>query len=73
MLTHNITNWVETLKQLKRRSARSQRKARMPARRWEDDLNEFVKDEEIQTTHSNDLINNNTWLIAAKKDLQGVQ
>ena len=32
-----------------------------------DDLNEFVKDEETQTTQSNDLKNNNTWLTVAEK------
>ena len=36
-------------------STRSQRKAGRSAKRWEDDLNEFVKDEENQTTQSNDL------------------
>ena len=46
---------------------RSQRKAGRPAKRWEGDLNDFVKDEETQTTQSNDLKNNNTWLSAAKK------
>ena len=35
--------------------------------RWEDDLNEFVKDAESLTTQSNDMKNNNTWLIATKK------
>ena len=48
-------------------STRSQRKAGRPAKRWEVDLNEFVKDEETQSTRSSDLINNNTWLTAPKK------
>ena len=95
MLTHNITNRVETQKKLTSRQAfriatqspdkwtrkaaewklelvmptRSQRKAGRPAKRWEDVLDECVKDEETQTTHSNDLKNNNTWLTAANKDL----
>ena len=36
-------------------STRSQRKAGRPAKRWEDDLNEFVKKEETEATQSNDL------------------
>ena len=32
-----------------------------------DDLNEFVKEEETQTTQSDDLRNNSSWLAAAKK------
>ena len=48
-------------------STRSQRKAGRPAERWEDDLNEFVTDEETQTTQGDDLKNNNTRLSAAKK------
>ena len=48
-------------------STRSQRKAEKPAKRWEDDQNEFVKDEETQTTQSNDLKTTNTRLTAAKK------
>ena len=42
------------------------RKAGRPAKRWEDDLNEFVIVEETETTQSNDLKNNDTWLIAAR-------
>ena len=45
---------------------RTQRKAWRPAKRWEDDSNEFVKDEVIKATQRNDLKNNNTWLVAAK-------
>ena len=47
-------------------STRTQRKAARPAKRWEDDLNEFVKDGETEATQNNDMKNNNTWLIAAK-------
>ena len=46
-------------------STRIKRKARRPAKRWEDDLNEFVKDEDTEGTQSNDLKNNDTWLAAA--------
>ena len=49
------------------------RKARRPAKRWEDDLNEFVKDEETEATQSNDLKNNDTWLTAAKKIYEWVK
>ena len=45
---------------------RTQRKAWRPAKRWEDDSNEFVKDEVIKATQRNALKNNNTWLVAAK-------
>ena len=41
-------------------STRTQRKAGRPTKRWEDDLNEFVKEEEAETTQSKDLRNNNT-------------
>ena len=34
--------------------------SKKPAKRWENDLNEFVKDEATETTQSNDLINNNS-------------
>ena len=37
-----------------------------PANRWEDDLNDFVKDEETEGTQSNDLKNNYTWFMTAK-------
>ena len=33
----------------------TKRRAGRPAKRWEDDVNEFVKDEEIEATQSNDL------------------
>ena len=47
-------------------STKTQRRAGRPAKRWEDDLNEFVKDEETEATQSDDLKNNNTCLIAAE-------
>ena len=31
------------------------------AKRWEDDLNDFVKAEATETTQSNDLKNDTTW------------
>ena len=36
-------------------STKTHRRAEQPAKRWEDDLNEFVKDEETEATQSNDL------------------
>ena len=75
-------NWVETQKKLKWRralriahtewnpglimSTRTERKAGRPAKRWEDDLNEFVTEEDTEATQSNDRKNNNTWLTAAR-------
>ena len=41
-------------------STRTQRRAGRPAKRWEDDLNEFVTDEETQTTRSDALKVNKT-------------
>ena len=46
---------------------RPARRADRPAKRWEDDLNDFVKDETSEATQSNDLNNDTTWLAAAKK------
>ena len=43
----------------------SLRRAGRPANRWEDDLNDFVKDEDTEATQSNDLNHKNTWLIIA--------
>ena len=34
---------------------------------------EFVEDEETEATHSNDLKNNNTWLVIAKKSTSGTR
>ena len=47
-------------------STKTQRRAGRPAKRWEDDLKDFVKDDETEATQSNDLKNKNTWLITAK-------
>ena len=46
-------------------STKTQRRAGRPAKRWEDDLNDLVKDEETEVTQINDLKNNNTWLVTA--------
>ena len=47
-------------------STKTQKRAGRPAQRWEDDLNDSVKGEETEATHSNELENNDTWLITAK-------
>ena len=42
-------------------SIRARRLVGRPKRRWEDDLNEFMKTEEEQDGERNDLKNNNSW------------
>ena len=37
-----------------------------PKKRWEDDINHFLKPEETDETKGNDLRNNDTWIWAAK-------
>ena len=46
-------------------STKTRRKVRRPAKRWEDDLNGFVKNEATEATQSNDLQNDTAWLAAA--------
>ena len=65
--TRNAVEWNPGLNI----SRRSQSKAGRPAKRCEDDLNEFVKDEETQATQSYDLRNNATWLTASKRSMIG--
>ena len=48
---------------------RSQRQAGRPAKRWEEVLNYFVKDEETEATQSDDLRNNNSWLYYCEEHL----
>ena len=43
------------------KSSNTQRRAGRPAKRWEDDLNDFVKAEATETAQSNDLKNDTTW------------
>ena len=38
-----------------------------PRKRWEDEINEFIKAEETSESKGNDLINNETWLQQAKQ------
>ena len=39
-----------------------------PKRRWEDEINEFLKPEETETPTGNDMKNNNTWIKVAKNN-----
>ena len=48
-------------------SIRAARQIGRPKRRWEDDLNEFLKMEGSQERTKNDLMNNNNWMAEAKK------
>ena len=43
-------------------SIRTRRQVGRPKRRWEDDLNEFMKTEEGQERNKFDLMNNNGWM-----------
>ena len=43
-------------------SIRTRRQVGRPKRRWEDDLNEFLKTEEGQEKSKYDLKNNNSWM-----------
>ena len=37
-----------------------------PRKRWEDEINEFLKPEETEATTGNDMKKNNTWIKVAK-------
>ena len=50
-------------------STKTQRRAGRLAKRWEDNLNDFVIDEVTEATHSNDLKNNNTWVVTAMNNI----
>ena len=38
-----------------------------PKRRWEADINEFIKPGEVKERTKYDLMNNNSWMTEAKK------
>ena len=40
-----------------------------PRKRWEDDVNQFLKPEETEETKGNDLKNNDTWKREAKDQI----
>ena len=48
-------------------SIRTRRQVGRPKRRWEDDFNEFLKTDETQAKTKYDLMNNNSWMMEAKK------
>ena len=52
-------------------STKTQRRAGIPVRRWEDDWNDFVQDEETEATQSNDLKINNTWILLRRTSTTG--
>ena len=45
---------------------KTNRKVGRPKKRWEDDINQFVKPDETEEKRGSDLKNNDTWLKAAK-------
>ena len=52
-------------------SIKTRRQEGRPKRRWEDDLNEFLKIEETQEKTKYDLTHNNTWMSEAKNAKNG--
>ena len=38
-----------------------------PKKRWEDEINEFLKPDETESTKGNEMKNNDTWIKVAKK------
>ena len=46
---------------------KTQRQVGRPKKRWEDVCNEFLKTDEVQEKTKYDLMNNNTWMMEAKK------
>ena len=48
-------------------SIQTRRQVGRPKRRWEDDLDEFLRTEETQEKAKYDLMNNNSWMAEAKK------
>ena len=46
--------------------AKATRGVGRPKKRWEDDINQFLKPEEIEETRGNNLKSNDTWVRAAK-------
>ena len=52
-----VFNWHPGLDNI-----RARRQVGRPRRRWDDDLNEFMKTEEEQEKDKYDLKNNNSWL-----------
>ena len=47
---------------------RTRRMVGRPKRRWEEDINKFVKPGKIRERTKYDLMNNNSWMMEAKKN-----
>ena len=56
--SRRVFNWHPGLDN----NIKARRQVGRPKRRWEDDLNEFMKTEEEQDGERNDLKNNNSWM-----------
>ena len=68
--------WIETHRRLKKifdwhpgldNKIKTRRPVGRPKRRWEDDVNEFLKPQETKGKEKYDLTNNNSWMTEAKK------
>ena len=57
---HGLDNKIKTRRMVGR-----------PKRRWEDDINEFIKPEETKERIKYDLTNNNNWVMEAKNTKNG--
>ena len=62
-LTKRIFDWHPGLDT----SIKTRRQVGRPKRRWEDDLNEFLKTDETKEKTKYDLTNNNSWMTEAIK------
>ena len=61
--TRKIFDWQPGLDN----KIKTRRMVGRPKRRWEDDINEFLKTDEIKDKTRYDLTNNNSWMTEAKK------
>ena len=60
--TKKAAKWIPGLS----RGCKSSRAVGRPRKRWEDDINQFLKPEETEATKGDDFTNNDTWIWAAK-------
>ena len=68
MKNTNIRCWIKTHKWNPELSSKykTYRAVGRPRRRWEDEINEFLKLEEAETTKGNDMKYNSAWITVAK-------
>ena len=59
----NITEWNPCLDN----KIKASRPVGRRRKRWEDEVNEFLRPEDTEETRSSDLKNNSTWKVEAKK------